>query len=143
MADFPSWSTLIIYLPLSDRGAAKELFMMQGAQERAAYGTYLCPSDQVDEQLQEFYVRWGRRTVLVAMECLDAEIIRHVLLPYQHRKMPVDQWAPLIARLSCARFYRDGLCVVCEYDVLSEGGAHAQDCPVSVMDMSYFNGENR
>lgn len=32
-----------------------------------------------------------------------------------------------------ARFFRERCCVVCEYDVLSEGGVHAQGCPVGVL----------
>ncbi len=63
---------------------------------------------------------------------------QNFLLRIAHRRPPIFRSVADLRQLMypsvANKFYRDKLCVVCELDVLSEGGRHHPDCPVAIFD---------
>ena len=152
--DFRPEQAVAIYAKISLRNRAEEDLFYQGGRvyrhvdsDRNPYRLDVTASWSYAEPLVR-ELGTAMQRVMDARDANHANIIhlstdeQDVLLRIAHRQPPllrsVEDLRQLMYPRVAAKFYRDKLCLVCELDVLSEGGRHHPDCPVAI-----FDGESR
>ena len=125
----------LIYLPKALRDTASDLLGVDESGQEFC-GAYKIDDSRVSSCLQEVHARVIPDGAMFAV-CVDDANTRAIIhAPHHQYNMLLTAWSrDLLRMMACVnRFYRERLCVVCEYDVLSEGGRHAHDCPVQYLD---------
>lgn len=57
----------------------------------------------------------------------------YLITPTGWKEYDMDALGGLLRPEWIARFFRERVCLVCEMDVLSEGGRHTEECPVGLL----------
>ncbi len=126
---------ILIYLPKALREKVSDL-LGNDQSGWGHYGSYLIAEARVSLCLHETHARVVPEGILFAVCSRPENPQVFIYAPHHYVIKPLDNWSRSLLQMMSHvnRFYRERLCVVCEYDVLSEGGQHAPDCPVRYLD---------